>query len=396
MTGEILFIAHRAPYPPDRGDRMRAWPVLRALARLAPTHLACFADGRAEVDALGPILPLLASAYVEQRAPAGAMTALRAIGGGRPVSLTAFESPSFAAHVKGLLSERDITHIYVFSGQMAQFVPAGRTFVMDFVDVDSAKFEAYGRSPFGWIYRREARLLAGWEAEVAARADRSLFVSDAEAALFRARSGQGDRVETLANGVDTDRYDPGFPAEAVAGRGPLIAFTGQMDYRPNVEAVIRFARDTLPLIRARRPDARFAIVGRAPTAAVRALARQTGVIVTGEVPDIRPWLAAANIIVAPLGLARGVQNKLLEAMAMARPVVASPAAVEGIDAIVGEEIVIADGAPAEAAAILSLIADPARASAIGAAARARMLGDYGWSTRLAALPALLGRESVPA
>lgn len=396
MAGEILFLAHRAPFPPDRGDRMRAWPILRTLAELAPTHLVCFAERQAEADALGPILPLLASHRVEPRAPVGAMMALRAIVGGRPVSLAAFESPVLAAYVEGLLAERDIAHIYVFSSQMAQFVPAGRGFVMDFVDVDSAKFEAYGRSPFGCIYRREARLLARWEAEVAARADRSLFVSDAEAALFRARSGQDDRIGTLANGIDPDRYDPSTPSEMAKEHGPLIAFTGQMDYRPNVEAVVRFARDTLPLIRAQRRDARFAIVGRAPAAEVRALTRQAGVIVTGEVPDIRPWLAAADIVVAPLAVARGVQNKLLEAMAMARPVVASSAAAEGLDVIADRELLIADGAPAEAGAILTLLADPTRAEAIGMAARARMVSDYGWPARLAVLPALLGLDVVPA
>src|SRR5690606_14562716 len=141
----------------------------------------------------------------------------------------------------------------------------------------------------------------------------------------------------VENGIDTRRFDPAIPFDPVgAGEGPLAVFTGQMDYRPNIDAVRWFAADILPLVRRRHPAARFAIVGRAPTSEVRALETLDGVTVTGEVPDVRPWLAAADVIVAPLLLARGVQNKLLEAMAMARPVVASTAAATGIDAMPDE------------------------------------------------------------
>src|SRR5690606_20476399 len=177
-------------------------------------------------------------------------------------------------------------------------------------------------------------------------ADTSLFVSEAEAALFRGQSGLGDdKVRAVGNGIDTEHFDPAVPLETVgAGEGPLAVFTGQMDYRPNIDAVRWFANDILPLVRKRQPQARFAIVGRAPTDEVRALEALSGVIVTGEVPDVRPWLAAADVVVAPLLLARGVQNKLLEAMAMARPVVATAAAATGIDAVPGEHLLVADGA----------------------------------------------------
>src|SRR3546814_1547373 len=188
-------------------------------------------------------------------------------------------------------------------------------------------------------------MLAAYEADVARHVDASLFVSEAEAALFRGQSGLGaDKVRAVGNGIDTAWFDPALLLDRVGmGEGPFAVFTGQMDYRPNIDAVRWFASDILPRVRARHPSARFAIVGRAPTAEVRALEKLSGVTVTGEVPDVRPWLAAADAVVAPLLLARGVQNKLLEAMAMARPVVASAAAATGIDAEPGEHLLVADG-----------------------------------------------------
>ncbi|MGB3927420.1 MAG: glycosyltransferase, partial [Sphingobium sp.] len=171
-------------------------------------------------------------------------------------------------------------------------------------------------------------------------------------------------------------------------------FTGQMDYRPNVEAVDSFARQTLPAIRSLHPNARFAIVGRNPTPQVQALGQLPGAVVTGAVPDVRGWLAAADVVVAPLRIARGVQNKVLEAMAMARPVVASPQAAEGIDARDEAHLLVAANPAEEAAKIVALLADPARAAALGRAARARMEQRYRWSATLAGLPAMLFPEAA--
>ncbi|MEA3063687.1 MAG: hypothetical protein QOJ27_115, partial [Sphingomonadales bacterium] len=276
------------------------------------------------------------------------------------------------------------------AGQMGQFVPArtGARFVMDFGDVDSAKFEAYAADGrvLAAIHRREGEKLAAFERAVAARADLSLFVSEAEAALFRRRSGlAGADIRALQNGVDLDYYDPEAVFPRVGEGGPLIVFTGQMDYSPNIDAVSWFARDVLPLL----PGARFAIVGRKPAEAVRRLAGPR-IVVTGAVPDVRSWLAAADVAVAPLRIARGIQNKVLEAMAMARPVVASPAAFEGIEAAPGRHLLVAEGAGAQAEAIAALLGDPARAAAMGQAARRHMLERYRWEARLAPLADMIG------
>jgi sugar transferase (PEP-CTERM/EpsH1 system associated) len=236
-----------------------------------------------------------------------------------------------------------------------------------------------------WLWAREASRLLAFEREAANRAVVSLFVSEAEAALFRSRSRLPEQsVRTLENGIDLDRYVPGPPP----GGTPLIVFTGQMDYPPNIAAAAGFARAVFPAIRAAHPQARFAIVGRKPDPSLQALAGD-GIEVTGEVADVRPWLMQAHVVVAPLRIARGIQNKVLEAMAMGRPVVASRAAFEGIDAAPGRDLLVADDGAAERDAVLALLADPARAEAIGAAARARMEQRYAWSACLAPLDAML-------
>jgi sugar transferase (PEP-CTERM/EpsH1 system associated) len=278
---------------------------------------------------------------------------------------------------------------------MAQFVSEGapQRFIMDFVDVDSAKFAAYAeeaRPPLAWAYRREADKLAAFERATAARADVSLFVSEAEAALFRSEAGlPGADIRAIQNGVDLDFYDPAANFPRLEGQsGPLIAFTGQMDYAPNEEAVLGFAREVLPRIRERVPEARFAIVGRNPTEAVKRAGEGENVLVTGAVADIRSWLAAADVVVAPLRIARGVQNKVLEAMAMARPVVASSPAFEGIEAMPDRDILVADGAEAQAEAVLGLL-DVDAAKAVGHHARAQMERAYRWQARLVPLTEIL-------
>lgn len=388
---DLLFLVHRIPYPPDRGDKIRSFHLVRHLARNHRVHLIAFADDEGDIDRAHGLDPYTASRSIFPRAAPGPVAGLRALLRRQPVSVAAFDHRAARQAVDAVLAKHPIDTILCFSSQMAQYVPAESDIplVMDFVDMDSAKFATYGaegRGPMAWVHRREGRLLLAHERQVAARAKASLFVSEAEAALFRAQTG-ASRVHAIENGIDTGFYDPALPFAPVAGEGPLLVFTGQMDYRPNIDAVRWFAEAVFPRIRQRHPDARFAIVGRAPTPAVRALGEAPGVCVTGAVDDVRPWLASAAVIVAPLQLARGIQNKVLEGMAMARPVVASRAAAEGIDH--GGAIRIADGADAFGETVLDLLGAPEIAQALGQAARERVLARYGWDARLAPLDALL-------
>jgi polysaccharide biosynthesis protein PslH len=393
---EILFLAHRIPWPADRGDKIRSHHILKRLCEMAPVHVGTFADDDRDLGFVGEMDGILASSHPELRTKPQWQAGIEALLTGQPVSVCAFGSGSMQDWVADLLATGRISHIFCFSGQMAQYVPAsfdGR-FVMDFVDVDSAKFESYagdGNPLMRWINAREGRLLSAFERDVARRADASLLVSKAEAVLFEHRT-DANNVMALGNGIDTEFYDPAakFKKLHPIFPDPLIVFTGQMDYRPNIEAVTDFAATAMPLVRARHPEATFAIVGRNPAQAVSDLSMLPGVQVTGAVDDVRTWLAAADVVVAPLRIARGIQNKVLEAMAMARPVVASPAAAEGIDAEHGVHFYVESTVTAEAERVCALLDQPPSGLKIGAAARAHVIRNYGWAGQLAPLDALMG------
>lgn len=397
MDGEILFLAHRLPFPPDRGDKIRSHHVLKEMARIAPVHVGCLAESEADVANSHFLDDIARSWCMPRRSKPVAIAGAQALLRNEPVSLAAFRSCHLMEWTRNLLRTGRIGAIYVFSGQMGQYVPTnwrGRL-VIDLVDVDSAKFEAYGQvrtGPRAWIDTREGRLLKAEEARLAAKADATLLVSEAEANLLRDRVAGNHAIRALRNGIDCEYFDPHVvhSETALLEGGPHYVFTGQMDYAPNVEAVSRMARKIMPLVRRRLPGAQFHIVGRAPSKEVRSLNGLHGTCVVGEVSDTRPWLAAADAVVAPLQIARGVQNKVLEAMAMARPVVASFDAANGIDATDGQHILVAKS-DADFVTTLSRIAEePAKAERMGMAARRFVVETMSWTAMLADLPELLG------
>lgn len=400
MSGEILFLAHRLPFPPDRGDKIRSHHVLKGLAELAPVHVATFADAESDWDHEGELAALAASHCLVQRTKSVTLAGAEAILRGEPVSLAAFSSAALARYVDEVLRSRPICAIYVFSGQMGQYVPesfSGRL-VVDLVDVDSAKFEAYaegGRGPRAWIDAREGRLLRAEEERLACRAAATLLVSDAEADLLRSRLSDPTRasVLTLGNGIDTKYFNPAATLPLLAMKeeaGPHFVFTGQMDYAPNVEAAQRAITDILPDLRRDWPQAQFHIVGRAPVRELLEHDGVGGVRVWGEVPDVRPFLAGADVVIAPLNIARGVQNKVLEAMAMACPMVLTPGAATGIGAQDSVHFAVAESNQGLAARIRALLADNRAAKAMGRAARQFVIERRGWAAMLADLPAIMG------
>lgn len=399
--GEILFIAHRLPFPPDRGDKIRSHHLLKALAALSPVHVACFADDAEDARHEGDLAALAASHCLVRRTKRLPLAGAEALATGRPVSVTAFADRRLRAYVAQVLAEQPIAAVFVFSGQMGQYVPASWTgpLVIDFVDVDSAKFAAYAeqaRGPMRWVHAREERLLRAEEGRLAARASASLLVSEPEAELFRERLApelQGRcKVRALGNGIDAAFYDPDrtIPEPRLAALPrPRLIFTGQMDYPPNVAAAVRAATRIMPLVLAACPEASFHVVGRRPSPEVLALDGVNGCRVWGRVEDVRPFLRAADAALVPLEIARGVQNKVLEAMAMALPVVASAAAATGISATPGETIATGRSDAELAEAVIALSRDP-RATAMGQGARARVMAAHDWPAMLAGLPGLLG------
>ena len=398
MAGDILFLAHRVPFPPQRGDKIRSHHLLKALAKFAPVHVGCLGETEGDMAQDRELAALAASHFLARRSKALPVAGIEALARGLPASLVAFDHPGLRRWVANTLGERRIGTVFVFSGQMGQYIPddfAGRV-IVDLCDVDSAKFEAYGAKggARGWIDRREARLLAAEEERLAHRADATLLVSEAEAALFtsRLRDPNDTDVRALRNGIDTVSYDPQAiaPHPALVGEaGPHIVFTGQMDYAPNVSAVLRTAEQLLPAIRRCHPQATFHVVGRAPALQLRRLDGHSGVRVWGEVPDVRPFLAAADLVFAPLDIARGIQNKVLEAMAMARPVVLSPEAATGIEARDGEHFAIGADDDALVERALALLADGPAALAMGAGARRYVVEQQGWDAMLTPLAGLI-------
>jgi sugar transferase (PEP-CTERM/EpsH1 system associated) len=270
--------------------------------------------------------------------------------------------------------------------------------LLDLVDVDSAKWAEYADQhawPRSWLYRREGDCLLDLERIAVAAAKQSFLVTAKEVALFNRLAPElTGRVRPLGNGVDTVYFAPDAALQSPFPTGDLpLVFTGAMDYWPNIDAVTWFVQQALPLLRQQWPALRLHIVGRSPTAAVTALAGD-GVAVSGTVADVRPYLQHAAVVVAPLRLARGVQNKVLEAMAMARPVVAASSCVDAIDASPGKELLAAQDVADYVRHIASLLQEPQRALAMGRAARERVIAVYSWSAQLSALDRYLEDAEV--
>ena len=408
MTNEILFLSHRMPFPPDRGDKIRSHHVLKRLAGLAPVHVATFADDDRDIAEEVELAALVRSYRLVRRVKPLVLAGMESLLRGQPVSLPAFYSKELADYVEQILSERPVATIYVFSGQMGQYIPddfKGKV-IFDFVDVDSAKFEAYAMRDRGvrrWINAREARLLMAEEARLARRSAMSLLVSSEEAALFRARLPVEDQascdVRALRNGIDSRHFDPAAvkpEPRMIECDGPRLIFSGQMDYAPNVDAALRVIDRLLPRIRALIPKTSFHIVGRNPAEELVERHGKDGVHVWGGVDDMRTWLSAADMAVVPLEIARGVQNKVLEAMAMNLPVVLTSAAATGIGARDGQHLAVADSDDELVERVTALLSHPRQGWTLGLEARRFVVEELSWQATLAPLADMIGREGAPA
>jgi sugar transferase (PEP-CTERM/EpsH1 system associated) len=394
---DLLFLSQRLPYPPNKGDKIRSWHIFRHLAQHYRMHLGCFIDDPADWQHAPEMNRHCASSLILPLDPRTArLRSLAAFATGEALTLPYFRRRAMARWVAATAARTKPGVVFVFSSAMAQYVldlPRGDArLVLDMVDMDSQKWQQYaGRKswPANWIFRRESRLLHRFERRAAEHFDHTLLVSQAEAALFsRLTPGLGERVGWLDNGVDLDYFSPtaAFPTPFAAGDVPLV-FTGTMDYWPNIDAVTWFADAVWPQILARIPAARFAIVGANPSVAVQELGKRPGITVTGRVPDVRPYLAHAALVVVPLRVAQGVQNKVLEAMSMARRVIATPQAAEGIAAQGGRDLIIADGAAGFAAAVLERIGGSPDGS-LGSSARQFVERHHDWGENLSQLLAL--------
>jgi sugar transferase (PEP-CTERM/EpsH1 system associated) len=390
---DLLFLSHRIPFPPEKGEKIRAWHIFEHLARSHRIHLGCFVDDPADAAHIPTLRALCADLHavrIDRRTQK--LKALLRARPGRPLTLGYFHDAGLKRWVDAKLAA-GIEKIFVYCSAMAPYaMHAGRPAVLDMVDIDSEKWTEYAATsafPARLVWAREGRTLLAFERAAALAYDRALFVSPAECARFATLAPETrGRIDFLENGVDLDRFAPANFPRPVADDRPLLTFTGTMDYWPNADAVLWFAREVFPRLRARNPAPRFAIVGTNPTPEVQRLAESEEIIVTGRVADVRPWVAHADAVVAPLRIARGIQNKVLEAMAMGRPVVASPQAFEGVRAEPGRDLLVADGAEAMAEAVAAIL--DGRHPGLGSAARAAMEQNYPWPAVLARLDAMFG------
>jgi sugar transferase (PEP-CTERM/EpsH1 system associated) len=398
----ILFLPHRMPYPPDKGDKIRSYHLLRHLAARHEVTLATCIDDAADEVHVDTVRALCAEAHFERIHPRLArVRSLAAIVSGEPMTLRYYRSAVLAQRVLAAAEQRRFDAAVAFSSSMVPYAEAlrGTPTLLDLVDVDSAKWAAYAprhRWPLSWPLRREGRTLLAYERQAVAQARCTFLCTEQERELFHSLAPEArGRVEVMRNGVDAEHYSPD-PARAspfAPDEVPLV-FTGAMDYWPNVDAVCWFAESMLPELRQRHPKARLHIVGRSPAAAVRRLEGEA-VHVTGTVPDVRPYLQHAAVVVAPLRVARGIQNKILEAMAMGRPVVAAGACGGALDATPGEHLLTAESVVDHVQAISALLTDSALAARIGAAGRRRVAERYSWDSSLAVLDACLAQALVP-
>ncbi|WP_404379861.1 TIGR03087 family PEP-CTERM/XrtA system glycosyltransferase [Caenispirillum salinarum] len=405
---DVLFLTQRIPYPPDKGEKIRSFHLMQRLLRHHRIHLGCLLDDPSDLRHLDTLRDMVADLHVavidRRRARLTSLSAL-ATGGG--LSVAYFRHRALRRWVNDVLTRVKPEAAVVFSSNMAPYVldrppgvPRPPRLIADVVDVDSEKFAHYAREgarPMRWVYRREAAKVAGLERRLGDEADVVTLVSEPEADVYRhicpdARA----RVRGIPNGVDLATFTPDDPAPSpYADGGPVAVMVGHMDYPPNIDAAMWFAREILPLARRRVPDLRFAVVGANPAREVRALAELPGVMVTGRVPEVVPYVNHADVCVAPLRIARGIQNKVLEAMAVGRPVVTTTGALTGIAAMPERDVLVADTPAAFADSVVEAL-EPARGAALGEAARRFVEDHHAWNTVFAPFDAMIGGDSTAA
>ncbi|HHJ81132.1 MAG TPA: TIGR03087 family PEP-CTERM/XrtA system glycosyltransferase [Candidatus Tenderia electrophaga] len=400
---KLLYLVHRIPYPPNKGDKIRSFNILKYLSQHFQVYLGTFIDDDHDWRYLKDLETYCQDFYAAPLKPLQAkLRSLPALLSGSPMTIPYYNDAGLRAWIGTQKDQHDFDAVLVFSSAMAQYVMghkwAHQHRVIDFVDVDSDKWLQYAATkswPMNWVYRREANTLLTYDKRVADEFEASLFVSAKEAELFAAMPGVDEaKVGHADNGVDIEYFNPDADYPNPYGEAEqVIVFTGAMDYWANADAVAWFAREVLPEIRQQHPAAQFYIVGSRPSRQVQELASLPGVKVTGSVKEILPYLAHARLVVAPMRIARGVQNKVLEAMAMAKAVVVTPQGFDGITAEANNEVMVAESTQAFAAAVTDLLDQPDKAAQLGQVARRHIEHAYSWDNSLQVLlPKLEGSK----
>ena len=400
MTMRVLYLTHRVPFPPDKGDRIRNYHVLRQLARRGAVWLACLADEPATPEIEAELRRICERVAIVPVSRGRWLRAGLSLLGGRSISEGAFAERRLRQVIRDWSGETHFDAAVVSASSLAPYLKMTELSavpkIVDLVDVDSQKWSDYADAaavPKRWLYRLEASRVRKLERDLPKWTQAVAMVSRAEADVFDSFAGAGTAT-VASNGVDLEYFQiaAGSPAVLVQMAGkPAAIFVGAMDYLPNVDAVGWFARSVWPLIRAKVPDAEFRIVGRKPSPEVQRLAELPGVKVLGGVPDVRPFVADATVIVAPMRLGRGIQNKVLEAMAMGKAVIVAPPALAALKADPGTHLLTATTPQEWVDAVCGLFANPARCANLGTAARSFVEEHHHWETCLEPLMAKVFR-----
>ncbi len=381
----LLYLAHRVPDRPTKGDKIRAFHQLAALVKRHEVHLCTLAD-EDEIDPAPAWRDAVASMTVVRLSKWGArLRAAGALPSGRSLTAAHFAEPELVARLAELRDGPRFDAVVVYSGAVDPLVAGWRPRVLDLVDVDSEKFRLYHergtvRGPARIACGIEAKRLRALERRACLDADLTLVCTDEEALSLRSFVTPR-RLEVLKNGVDLDAYPFAGPAGRAAHE---LLFVGALDYEANVDAARQLVLEVLPRVRAVVPAAVVTLVGRAPSAAVRALTRESGVELHADVASVTPFLQRATLAVLPFRIARGIQNKALEALASGLPLVASQETAKGIEGTAGVEFVVGNDVAALSEQVIALLADAPRRAQLAVAGRALVEARYAW-------PAVLGR-----
>ena len=365
---KLLYLVHRIPYPPNKGDKIRSYHWLKGLAEYYEIYLGTFVDDENDWQYVDHLNEYCKDVHIEKLEPGKAkIKSLRGLLTGEALTIPYYASQSIQQWVRQTVEKENIADMLVFSSSMAQFIDdetySNHHRVVDFVDMDSDKWIQYAEKkqwPMSWVYQREAKTLLDYEKHIAKKFNKSLFVSSKEAELFSQKIADASvSVDFVNNGVDTNYFkvSESFNNPYLTG-DKVIVFTGAMDYWANVDAVLWFVEHIFPKVKQQLPEAKFVIVGSKPAPEVVALGSKENITVTGFVDDVRPYIQYANVAVAPMRIARGIQNKVLEAMSMGKSVLTSAQGLEGIHANVGEDLVLCASDDKWVSEIIRLINKP--------------------------------------
>jgi sugar transferase (PEP-CTERM/EpsH1 system associated) len=394
---KILFVCHRLPYPPNRGGKIRPFNMIRHLGQRHSVTVVSLAHTAQEL-AEGSDLKQYCEEVVAEILPDSLRwsQAVKALLTPTPSSVAYFWSAQLYNKIKERLHNERFHVIWVHCAFVAQYVKNCRNSfrVLDFGDMDSAKWSEYSRwgsFPLSVGYAIEAAKLRRYERYMAGQFHRCTVTTQGEIEAFQALS-VATPCFLIPNGVDTTYFAPNR-APGVCSRA--IVFVGRMDYFPNIDGITYFAREILPIIRHKRPEVELRIVGSNPTKSVQQLAKLPNVLVTGHVPDVRPYLKDAAVSIAPLRIARGTQNKILESMAAGIPVVATPEAVKGVQVMRGRDIFVAEDSHQFAEMVIDLLTNNELRRVLSEAGRRQVEKTHAWPRSMQILDEIIADKNRP-